>query len=512
MAGDRPFVSPPSIVVAVVVGALIVGGFLAVRQNVENQNHALLETQGGQVTELLQSALSEEGTELTAINAVAGATGASSSVFQAQAAPFTKTPGTTVALVRSGHVLAAVGPGLVAGQTLPAPLAAAVSHGAPQLFATGVLPIGREQIVAFIIGGGPTGTAVVDESVVHPSATSATATGPYSQINIALYAKSTAQPDQLVLTTKRPLPLPGPVVDTLLPIGSSHWLVLTSAKTPLAGTWANAFPWILLGIGLALALSLGAVVETLKRRQLYATQLVDESRSELLSTQRELVRRERLSAVGEMATMIGHELRNPLGASTNGLFLARSRLGAYDDPELDGYLDLVEREISRAAALAEDLTAFMREREPNLAKLDLRGVIDEILESAPPPPGTDISMPEPGVVVEADRALLVQMLTNLLANAYQAMPEGGSLSIAGSASESVAEITVQDSGGGIDPAVAEQVMEPFFTTKPTGTGLGLAIVKRLAEAHQGTVTVENGPTGGARVTIRLPRATVEGVP
>jgi len=96
--------------VAVVVVALSVGGFFTVRQSVENQNHALLETQGGQVTELLQSALSEEGTELTAINAVAGATGASPSVFQAQAAPFTKTPGTTVALVRSGHVLAAVGP------------------------------------------------------------------------------------------------------------------------------------------------------------------------------------------------------------------------------------------------------------------------------------------------------------------------------------------------------------------------------------------------------------------
>jgi signal transduction histidine kinase len=213
-----------------------------------------------------------------------------------------------------------------------------------------------------------------------------------------------------------------------------------------------------------------------------------------------------------MATMIGHELRNPLGTSINGLFLARSRLGAYDDPELDGHLDLVEREINRAAALAEDLTAFMREREPNLAKLDLRGVIDEVLESAPPPPGTDVSVPESGVVVEADKALLVQMLTNLLTNAYQAMPDGGILRVTGSQSDGFAEITVEDSGAGIDPAVAGQVMEPFFTTKPTGTGLGLAIVKRLAEAHQGTVTVENGPSGGARVTLRLPRATAEGVP
>jgi signal transduction histidine kinase len=512
MARARPFVSLSSILVVVVVGLLIVGGFLAVRQSVENQNHALLETQGGQVTELLQSALSEEGSALTAIDAVADATGASPSVFQAQAAPLAKTPGTTIALVRSGQVLAAVGPGLIAGQTLPAPLAARVSQGAPQLFATGVLRVGSDQVIAFIVGGGPTDTAVVDESLVHPSATSATATGPYNQINIALYAESTAQPGQLIITTKRPLPLPGPVVDTVLPIGSSNWLVLTAAKTPLAGTWANAFPWILLGVGFVLALSLGAVVEILKRRQLYATQLVDESKMELLSTQHELVRRERLSAVGEMAAMIGHELRNPLGTSINGLFLARSRLGAYDDPELDGHLDLVEREINRAAALAEDLTAFMREREPKLATLDLRGVIDEILESAPPPPGTDVSVPEPGVVVEADRALLVQMLTNLLTNAYQAMPDGGTLRVASSQGDGFAEITVEDSGAGMDPAVADQVMEPFFTTKATGTGLGLAIVKRLAEAHQGTVSIANGETGGARVTLRLPRATTEGVP
>ncbi|HVA42596.1 MAG TPA: hypothetical protein VNF50_03865 [Acidimicrobiales bacterium] len=225
--------------IALVVVALIVGSSLVTRHSVEDQNRALLETQAGQVTELLQSALSEEGTALTAIDAVATATGASPSVFQAEAAPFTKTPGTTVALIRSGQVLAVAGHGLVLGQPVPSPLATAIAHGGPALSATGVVRIGGEQVIAFIVGGGPTGIAVLDESVVHPSVTTVTVKGPYKQINVALYAASTAQPDQLVVATKRPLPLAGPVVETVLPIGTSKWLVRTDAVAPLAGHSAH---------------------------------------------------------------------------------------------------------------------------------------------------------------------------------------------------------------------------------------------------------------------------------
>jgi signal transduction histidine kinase len=92
------------------------------------------------------------------------------------------------------------------------------------------------------------------------------------------------------------------------------------------------------------------------------------------------------------------------------------------------------------------------------------------------------------------------------------MPDGGSLGVTGSENDGFVEITMEDSGVGIDPAVAERLLEPFFTTKPVGTGLGLAIVKRFAEGHHGTVSMESGPTGGARATIRLPHATAEATP
>jgi signal transduction histidine kinase len=232
----------------------------------------------------------------------------------------------------------------------------------------------------------------------------------------------------------------------------------------------------------------------------------------LTEAQDALVRNERVFAIGQMASVIGHELRNPLAAAVNSLFLVRNRLAGHDDPELDGDLDRVEREINRAAALCEDLTAYMRQREAVITRLDLGAVVAEVLESTPPPPGIEVTVEDLRGALQADKAQLVQMLTNLIANGYQAMPDGGSLRITRSESDGFVEITVQDSGGGIAAAVAEHLFEAFFTTKATGTGLGLATVKHLAEGHNGTVSIENGPTGGARVTIRLPHAITEATP
>lgn len=260
-------------------------------------------------------------------------------------------------------------------------------------------------------------------------------------------------------------------------------------------------------IGQFVTLLFGAV-----RQQSYAESLAKARIREVTAAQADLVRKERLSAVGEMTTVIGHELRNPLGAAINFMFLARNRLADHDDPELEGYLDRAEREANRAAALSEDLTSFMRERAPDIVAIDLTILVSEVLESTPSPPGVEVSTEDLRVDLYGDEAQVRQILTNLVTNAYQAMPDGGILRVVGAQSDGFVEITVEDSGVGIDPAVADEVMEPFFTTKPTGTGLGLAIVKRYVEGHQGTVSIINGPSGGARVTFRLPRATTEASP
>jgi len=227
---------------------------------------------------------------------------------------------------------------------------------------------------------------------------------------------------------------------------------------------------------------------------------------ELVNAQRELAKNERLAAIGEMTTVIGHELRNPLGAAINSLFLVRNKLGEGMDPEVDAYLSRAERENNRAAALSEDLTTYMRERPPTIVTLDLAQVVSEVLESTPPPAGITVSTPAPGIAMTADKDQFLQVLINIVTNAYQAMPTGGSLTIAGSDAGTFTEITLQDTGPGIDPEVADRLFDPFVSAKANGTGLGLPIVKQIVEAHGGAVAIEPGPAGGARVILRIPRS------
>jgi signal transduction histidine kinase len=253
-------------------------------------------------------------------------------------------------------------------------------------------------------------------------------------------------------------------------------------------------------------------VEVLVRRHRYAAQLVAERTRDLEDSVRDLrvaqaalVRSERLSALGEMASVVGHELRNPLTAVVNALFLIRRGLGEPVSDKLEGHLSMAERETDKAATLAEELTAFVRPRVPQPADVDLGELVDEVLQATPPPEGVDVSVDVGHVTIRADRMQMSEVLANLLTNAYHAVPDSGSVHIGATATAAEATLVVEDDGPGIEAAVTDQVFEPFFTTKTHGTGLGLAIVRRLAEEHGGSVTVENKPSGGARMTVRLPQ-------
>jgi two-component system sensor histidine kinase HydH len=206
--------------------------------------------------------------------------------------------------------------------------------------------------------------------------------------------------------------------------------------------------------------------------------------------------------MGQMTTVVGHELRNPLGAVMNALYMLRRTLG--DPVAAEPHLDAAERQTARAVSLAQDLTAYMRERDPELAPLHLKDVVDDVLEATPRPPNVTVAEDVESFELSADSIQLAQILTNLINNAYQAMPAGGSVRVSARAEGDTAVISVEDSGEGIDQALLERLFEPFFTTKPNGTGLGLAIVRRLTEGHGGQISIENGRAGGAVVTVRLP--------
>jgi signal transduction histidine kinase len=511
MRNNTGFVRPLSVVVTIIVAGLVTVSFLFLRHGVAAQEQSLLQSDTSQLALVLNEGITAIGAPLSTLGQVMAATQDSPSLFKAQTGYLSVSPGSSIAVANSvaGRytVVLAAGPDFVVGQALPPPLATAVASGGPGLSGTNVLHIGDKTFLGLVVNtnSSPPGPVVIGLTRITPSVPSKSQAPPYQQLDVNLYASATADPAQLVSGNLGLRPLPNPVANSVITVGSSRWLVLASAKSPLVGTASRWTPWVVGAAGLVIALLVGLTAEILARRRRYAEGVATERTEELIAAQASLVRRERLSAVGEMATVIGHELRNPLGAAINLLYLARNR--STDDPELDDYLDRIERETNRAAALSEDLTAYMRERESVIVPLDLGAVVAEVLESTPPPPGIEVFVADLGVDLQADRAQLVQIITNLITNAYQAMPDGGRLRVTGSESDGFVEITVEDSGVGIDPEVADRLLEPFFTTKPTGTGLGLALVKRLAEAHSGTVSIESGTPGGARVTVRLPHAT-----
>ncbi len=225
---------------------------------------------------------------------------------------------------------------------------------------------------------------------------------------------------------------------------------------------------------------------------------------------RMMVSHERLAAVGEMASAIGHELRNPLGAVTNALYLARMGLPPSADPDVEYQLELAERQTARAVAIADDLRAFVRPRRPQVAPVDVPALVAQVLEATPAPPGVTVHLDVRPVALEADRGQLAEVLTNLVENAYQAMPDGGTLRVESTDDHGRVAFSVADTGVGIDEPQTTRIFEPFFTTRAQGTGLGLAIVERLVEEHGGTVTVKSVPGRGTRFTVRLPRTSPAG--
>jgi len=115
----------------------------------------------------------------------------------------------------------------------------------------------------------------------------------------------------------------------------------------------------------------------------------------------------------------------------------------------------------------------------------------------------------PDLHITADRDMIRRALVNLMLNAVDAMPQGGTLSIRSSCRAQAVELEVADTGPGLSDETLRRAFEPFYTTKPGGTGLGLAIVFRIAEVHRGAVVAANDPHGGAVLTIRLPRSCQE---
>ena len=241
----------------------------------------------------------------------------------------------------------------------------------------------------------------------------------------------------------------------------------------------------------------------------------------LARTQEEFVKRERLAALGELAAVVAHEVRNPLGVIFNSLVSLKKTLAAdrghpaspasQDTPVL---LEMMSEEADRLNRIVADLLDFSRPHDPDVQPESLEQVISGAREATQSlANGVEIRLEslEPLPPVPMDARMLRQALVNLLTNSVQAMPKGGEVRVRTHLEQrsgrSWATVEVSDDGPGITQATAERIFQPFFTTKATGTGLGLAVVKRIVEAHRGYIGVVSVEGKGTTFTLRLPLET-----
>ena len=245
------------------------------------------------------------------------------------------------------------------------------------------------------------------------------------------------------------------------------------------------------------------ITAALDKAQLVAS--LRRSVAELEDAQRELVRRERLAAIGELAAVVAHEVRNPLGALFNSV-AALERLGA---PAGEGrlFLDVLREEAQRLNRIVSDLIDFSRPTPASKDDVALAPIVAGALESAARDAEARRVLLEHEVEAElsafVDEDLLRRALLNLVDNATQATAEGGVVRVRVARDEGRVVIEVSDEGHGIASDEIGRIFEPFFTTKATGTGLGLVVVRRFADTHAGTIEVKSHLGQGSVFTIRL---------
>jgi signal transduction histidine kinase len=216
--------------------------------------------------------------------------------------------------------------------------------------------------------------------------------------------------------------------------------------------------------------------------------------------------RERLAALGQLAAVIVHEVKNPLGIIKVAAGTLRTR--SHDEASAT-LAACVEDEVDRIDATVRRLLELAKppgpaSRRPCDVSQVVRQTLDRLgpeLESAQIQVRAELP---PGPPVPADAEDLRAAILNLLLNARQAMPSGGALSVRVRREERLIEIDVEDTGVGMDDATRRQLFRPFFTTRHGGTGLGLALVKRVVEDHQGAIRVESRLGRGSRFTVTLP--------
>jgi len=216
-------------------------------------------------------------------------------------------------------------------------------------------------------------------------------------------------------------------------------------------------------------------------------------------------RAEKLAAIGELATMVGHDLRNPLQSMKNAASYLKISSNSESKGELEEMLEIIEKNIDYSNKIVNDLLDYSKEIRLELTETTPEQMITEAMAFVKPPSNIkvdNLTRKEPKVDVDAEK--LERVFVNIIKNAFDAMAHGGTLTIKSEEIGDKIEFAFSDTGSGMSKETLQKIWSPLFTTKAKGMGLGLAICRRFVEAHGGTILVESTVGKGSTFKVTFP--------
>lgn len=237
----------------------------------------------------------------------------------------------------------------------------------------------------------------------------------------------------------------------------------------------------------------------------YANQLelkVKQRTQELVKIQSKLLKAERLAAIGEIAAMVGHDLRNPLTGIAGAAYYLKMKSGIKRDKKSNEMLEIIEKDVEYSNKIVNDLLDYSRDIHLELKKTTPKAIMKETLSLVKIPHKiqlSDSTSDKPRIKVDTEK--MKRVFVNLIKNAIDAMPEGGKLMIKNNTVDDQLEMVFTDTGIGMTKEVLQKLWSPLFTTKAKGMGFGLPICKRVVEAHGGTISVKS--TAGKKTTFTV---------
>jgi PAS domain S-box-containing protein len=233
---------------------------------------------------------------------------------------------------------------------------------------------------------------------------------------------------------------------------------------------------------------------------------VQERTVELAAAQAELVRKERLAVLGQLAGGLAHQIRNPLGAIVNAASLLQRTVGEGTSPQAREALRMLHEEAWRANRIITDLIDYARVRPPARSRVDVRELLEQSVRAQQLPQNIEIrwDLPDPLLHIAIDSEQVLGALGNLIRNAAEAMPGGGTLTLGARRTGEQLCISVHDTGPGLRDEVKERLFQPLVTSKALGLGLGLPTARALVENQGGTLSCLRSDGRGTLFEVLLP--------